>query len=102
MSGTHLPGSSTLLILRLSTCPTDAEAWDQFVRRYARPIYAWCRRHHLQDADAQDVSQNVFAALLRGLQGFDRTRARFRTWLYRVVENCVRDWCNDPARRQEK
>jgi RNA polymerase sigma-70 factor (ECF subfamily) len=97
MTGAPAPGSSTLLLLRLSVCPSDAEAWDQFVLRYSGTIYRWCRRHGLQDADAKDVTQNVFAALLRGLQTFDRSRACFRSWLFSVVENCVCTWCKDPA-----
>jgi RNA polymerase sigma-70 factor (ECF subfamily) len=96
------PGSSTLLLLRLSACPDDAVAWDQFVRRYSGVMYGWCRHHGLQDADAADVTQNVFAALLRGLHQFDRSRARFRSYLYRIVANGVLDWCRDPAQRQEK
>jgi RNA polymerase sigma-70 factor (ECF subfamily) len=96
------PGSSTLLVLRLSGCPTDAAAWDQFVQRYSGPIYAWCRRYCLQDADAQDVTQNVFVNLLRQVQKFDRSKARFRSWLFRIVQNGVRDWCADRARREEK
>jgi RNA polymerase sigma-70 factor (ECF subfamily) len=102
MNGPPSPGSSTLLVLRLSVCPTDAAAWGQFVQRYGGTIYAWCCRYHLQDADAQDVTQNVFASLLRGLKGFDRSQAEFRSWLYRIVQNGVRDWCNDPDRREEK
>jgi RNA polymerase sigma factor (sigma-70 family) len=102
MSGPAPPGRSTLLILRLLGCPTDAAAWAEFVQRYAGIIYAWCRRYRLQDADAQDVTQIVFAALLRRLQGFDRSKARFRSWLYRIVQNAVRDWCQDRARRDEK
>jgi RNA polymerase sigma-70 factor (ECF subfamily) len=101
MNDPALPGSSTLLILRLSVCLTDAAAWDQFVQRYGGTIYAWCRRCHLQDADAQDVTQNVFAGLLRGLKGFDRAQAPFRNWLYQIVQNGVRDWCSDPDRREE-
>jgi RNA polymerase sigma-70 factor (ECF subfamily) len=102
MSGPVPPGRSTLLILRLLECPTDAAAWGEFVQRYAGIIYAWCRRYGLQDADAQDVTQIVFAALLSRLQGFDRSKARFRSWLYRIVQNAVRDWCQDRARREEK
>jgi RNA polymerase sigma-70 factor (ECF subfamily) len=96
-------GASSLLLLRLSVSPSDAEAWDQFVQRYSGPIYNWCRRHQLQDADARDVTQNVFAILLQRLQQFDRSRGvRFRTWLHQVVENCVRDWCRVRSRREEK
>ena len=39
---------------------------------------------------------------LRDLQQFDRSRAKFRTWLHQIVLNCVRDWCKHPAQRQEK
>jgi RNA polymerase sigma-70 factor (ECF subfamily) len=101
MSESPLPGSTTLLI-RLASCPTDAEAWSLFVQRYSGIIYGWCCRCGLQDADAQDVSQNVFAALLRGLPSFDRSRGRFRGWLFTVVRHCVSDWCNDPVQRQER
>jgi RNA polymerase sigma-70 factor (ECF subfamily) len=90
------------LILRLAACPTDADAWDQFVRRYGGVVYQWCRRHGLQDADAHDLTQEVFARLLRGLRKFDRSRARFRSWLYRVVHNRVRDWARNPARSPER
>jgi RNA polymerase sigma-70 factor (ECF subfamily) len=95
------PGSTTLLH-RLSLCPTDADVWNLFVQRYSGVIYGWCCRCGLQDADARDVNQNVFAALLRGLPHFDRSRGRFRNYLYRIVQNGVRDWCSDPAQRQEK
>jgi RNA polymerase sigma-70 factor (ECF subfamily) len=97
-----LQGSSTLLVLRLSLCPTDADAWDAFVRRYGGTIYGWCRSHHLQDTDARDVTQNVFTFLLTQLGQFDRSRAPFRAWLYQVVTSRVRDWCKGRAQRQEK
>jgi RNA polymerase sigma-70 factor (ECF subfamily) len=102
MSDRVADGSSTLLLMRLSGCPTDGKAWDQLVQRYGRTIYNWCRRHQLQDADARDITQNVFAGLLQRLRQFDRSRARFRTWLYQLVENSVRDWCANRQQRHEK
>jgi RNA polymerase sigma factor (sigma-70 family) len=102
MNGPPSPGSSTLLLRRLLVCPTDGRAWDQFAQRYSGPIYHWCRTNNLQDADARDVTQNVFAALVRRLQGFDRTQARFRSWLFPIVLNAVRDWCDSRAHREQK
>src|SRR5688572_125689 len=96
------PKSSTLLLLRLSACPTDGQVWGEFVRRYSGPIYRWCRRSGLQDADAQDVTQDVFAGILRAVGTFDRSRGRVRTWLFRVVANQISDWCRDSTHRQEK
>jgi len=47
------------LLLRLRQEPADGEAWNEFVERYGRQIFAWCRQWQLQPADADDVSQNV-------------------------------------------
>ena len=76
--------------------------WDKLVKRYSGVIYAWCRRYGLQDANAGDVTQDVFLTLLGKLQTFDRSKGRFRVWLYRVVQNAVRESCNKTAHRQEK
>jgi RNA polymerase sigma factor (sigma-70 family) len=42
----------------------DQRAWDALVERYAPLIWSICRRHRLTDADAADVSQNVWLHLL--------------------------------------
>jgi RNA polymerase sigma-70 factor (ECF subfamily) len=43
----------------------------------------------LNDADADDLTQEVFLRVVRGLGQFDG-RARFPTWLYRIVMNTAR------------
>lgn len=101
MSDPASPGCSTLLIGRLLECPGDGAAWEQFVARYGGTIYGWCRRWRLQDADALEVTQAIFAALLHRLKQFDRSRGRFRNWLYRIAQNAVMDWC-EQARRERR
>jgi len=51
----------------------------------------------LADDRARDVGQNIFVALLRKLPTFelDRSRGRFRTWLWRVTRNAVIDAARD-------
>jgi RNA polymerase sigma-70 factor (ECF subfamily) len=46
-------------------------------------VYEHCRRSGLQDADAQNVAQNVFFQVLRAMPEFDYDpqRGRFRHWL---------------------
>ena len=51
------------LLLRLRQNPTDQAAWGNFVDRYGRRIYLWCRHWQLQEADAEDVTQNVLLKL---------------------------------------
>jgi RNA polymerase sigma factor (sigma-70 family) len=102
MSSAVQPGTSTQLVLGVSASPKDAAGWDRLVKRYSGVIYAWCRRYGLQEADAGDVTQNVFLTLLGKLQTFDRSKGGFRNWLYCVVQNAVRESCNKTAHRQEK
>ncbi len=51
--------------------PTAARAWPRFVELYAPLLYDWARRLGLQDADAADLVQDVFAILLRKLPEFN-------------------------------
>ena len=45
----------------------DNQAWDTLVGRYAPLIWSICRRLRLDDADAADVSQNVWLQLVHYL-----------------------------------
>ena len=58
------------LLSRLRCAPHDPSAWDDFVGRYGPRILAWCRRWGLQEADAQDVSQEVLVLLAVKLRTF--------------------------------
>ena len=66
---------------------TDAPSWSEFVRRYEPLLLSYVRGRGLQEHDARDVVQEVFARLHRALPSFqlNRERGRFRTWLYQVA-----------------
>lgn len=86
--------SSTRLSLlgRLRTTPADDEAWSEFVERYGRQIFAWCRQWGLQEADAEDVTQNVLTDLARQMRTFEyQPSGRFRSWLRTIAH---RSWCD--------
>jgi RNA polymerase sigma factor (sigma-70 family) len=84
--------TSATLIGRVASVPTDQQAWSQFVDRYGRKILGWCRAWGLQEADAHDLSQTVFAKLHSRLRRFryDPDR-RFRGFLRKVVEDTLKD-----------
>jgi RNA polymerase sigma factor (sigma-70 family) len=73
--------------------PSNAEAWDEFVRRYRPKIYDWCCARGLQRADADDVAQIVLAKLTGKLRDFqyDPTRS-FRAWLKTVTQRTLLDF----------
>jgi RNA polymerase sigma-70 factor (ECF subfamily) len=85
--------TSPTLLGRLSRQPVDQAAWGEFVERYGRRIYHWCRRWDLQDADAQDVTQDVLLKLARKLRTFRYDASgSFRAWLKTVVRHSWSDF----------
>jgi RNA polymerase sigma-70 factor (ECF subfamily) len=70
--------------------PEQPDAWDRFARLYTPILLAWARRPQfgLQDADADDLVQDVLADLVRKLPEFTHDpRRKFRTWLRGVLRN---------------
>ena len=73
--------TSASLLARLRAAPADQAAWAAFVDRYGRKVYGWCRHWGLQEADAEDVTQNVLIELARQMAKFEyRTSGSFRGW----------------------
>ena len=88
------------LLLRLRQSPEDQAAWAEFVERYGRQIHAWCRRWGTQEADAQDVTQNVLLQLASKLRVFTYDPSkRFRGWLKTLTQHAWSDFLR--ARRPE-
>ena len=92
--------TSLTLIGRLRE-PADAEAWAQFVALYAPLLRAWVRPLCGQDADADDVIQEVLLVVVRRLPEFAHSRrmGAFRTWLKSVATNKLGDHLRSAARR---
>ncbi len=91
MAGVTGSDTSVTLLRRLRRDPADQAAWGEFVDRYGRMIFRWCRRWGLQEADAEDVTQNVLVELSRQMRTFVYDPAgRFRGWLKTVAH---RAWC---------
>src|SRR5262245_1901532 len=85
--------TSATLLARLRQVPGDQAAWAQFTERYGRKIYAWCRQWNLQQADAEDVTQDVLLKLAAKMQSFDYDRGKsFRGWLKTVTRNAWSDF----------
>jgi RNA polymerase sigma factor (sigma-70 family) len=99
---TDSPTTHPSLLVRLCD-PRDAAAWGLFVELYAPPVYAFARRHGLQDADAADLTQDVLRSVSRafGRGVFDPSFGSFRGWLFTVVGNRLRD-VFDARRRQPR
>ena len=92
--------TSESLLGRLRQGPDNQAAWDRFVERYGPMIYGWCRHWRLQEADAEDVTQEVLLCLARKLRTFAYDPARsFRGWLRTLTEHACSDFFAERGRR---
>lgn len=81
------------LLGRLRRDPTNEAAWSEFVDQYGPKLMGWCRKWNLQEADAQDVTQNVLLKLAEKLRDFCYDPARsFRAWLKTIAQHACSDF----------
>jgi RNA polymerase sigma-70 factor, ECF subfamily len=72
------------------------EAFATLVRRYQGRVYNMALASSRSEADAEDLAQEVFIKVFRGLPGF-RGDSAFKTWLYRVTVNVMRTNAGRPG-----
>jgi RNA polymerase sigma-70 factor (ECF subfamily) len=77
----------------------DRSAFDALVRRHQKGVWRVVRRYVKRDADAADVTQQVFVRAFKALGGF-RGAASVRSWLYRIAINCALSWIRDHRREE--
>lgn len=69
----------------------DYAAFDLLVTKHRGRVYAMVQNLVRNEADAWDLSQEVFLKVWNALPKFE-ARAKFTTWLYRITHNVVYDW----------
>ena len=79
----------------------DPQAWEQLARLYGPLVYRWARQCGLQEHDAADVTQDVFAGVARSIDDFDNAdgRGTFRGWRWTITRNSVRAHFRNRNRR---
>lgn len=76
--------------LALAAAGGDRAAFAALVERVYDRLFGLCFRLCGSRADAEDLTQDICAALPGKLAGY-RAEARFNTWVYRVAVNAVHD-----------
>ena len=75
----------------------DCDAFETLVGKYERFVYRMVYCAVGNASDAEDLTQEVFLKLWRGLSGF-RGQAQVLTWLSRIVRNA----CADHIRKKKR
>jgi RNA polymerase sigma-70 factor (ECF subfamily) len=67
----------------------DQAAYQALYERFAGGVYRLCYSLVLDEADAEDVTQESFVYAFRSLRKYDPRKAAFKTWLYTIaVSRC--------------
>jgi RNA polymerase sigma-70 factor (ECF subfamily) len=70
----------------------DDSAWGDLFRRYEAAVRRYCRGAGAGMADAEELAQQVWLKLVRGLPGFAYDPSRsFRGWLRKLADNAAAD-----------
>lgn len=69
----------------------DAAGWEELVRLHTRRIYALCYRFTGREAEAQDLTQEIFLRVFRTLGSYRSQEGSFVTWLTRLGRNLLID-----------
>src|SRR5262249_34641011 len=84
----------------ISQNPAAQPSWSEFVRVYGPTIRSWLVHWGLQDADAQDVAQNVLMRLTAKLPQFQYDPSRsFRGWLKTLTHHAWHDFVTEAGYR---
>jgi len=86
----EFPETDYSLIDRVKDMSNGA-SWLDFMRIYQPVVYRLARRRGMQDADAHDIVQQVFASISRSLASWKPAKDQppFRAWLTTIARNAI-------------
>ena len=67
----------------------DGSAMEALFGRYRKPVFAWLLRMAPDRAEAEDLYQEVWLKVIRGVGKY--ADGNFRAWLWRIVRNAATD-----------
>jgi RNA polymerase sigma-70 factor, ECF subfamily len=87
---TDFPETRDSLLVQLAAAE-NREAWDQFAAIYRPVIYRLARQRGMQDADAQDLAQQVLVSVASAIGRFEKSgeTGGLRHWLRRIARNAI-------------
>ncbi|OIO85547.1 MAG: hypothetical protein COW32_09815 [Candidatus Aquicultor secundus] len=74
------------------------EAFEELVIRYRALVYYVIMQTITDPQEAEDIVQDVFVSAFGTLNGFDSSKACFKTWLFNIVKKRSIDWLRKPKR----
>lgn len=67
----------------------DGSAMEALFGRYRKAVFGWLLRMSQDEGEAEDLHQEVWLKIIRGIDGY--SSGSFRAWFWRVVRNAAAD-----------
>ena len=83
------------------TLAGDRDAFGLLVRKYQGMVYTYAFQKVRNEADSQDISQEVFLRAYRHLYQL-RHPHRFRSWLYTIMANECNRWLSRVSKKHQR
>ena len=84
-------------VLMLRVKRGDRAAFATLVEKYKHPLFNFICRTLRDEAESEDLAQNVFLQVYKSRQRYERT-AKFSTWLFTIARNL----CLNEIRRRSR
>jgi len=84
-------------VLMLRVKRGDRAAFAELVEKYKQPLFNFIYRTLRDEAESEDLAQNVFLQVYKSRQRYERT-AKFSTWLFTIARNL----CLNEIRRRSR
>ncbi len=86
------------LLIQFKEPANKEKAFTAIVKKYQEKLYWHIRRMVIEHEDANDVLQNMFIKVWKGLENF-REDSQLYTWLYRIATNESLTYLDQQKRR---
>ena len=79
--------TTSLSLLARACREDDSQSWSRLAQLYSPLLKTWLRRFDVQDADAEDIVQDVLGLVSQKLPDFrhNRRKGAFRSWLRAIL-----------------
>jgi len=69
----------------------DRDSLSTLYRRYVAEIYRYAYRQVGNQADAEDLTSQIFLQVVRSIEGY-KPQGYFRAWVYGIAKKVIVDW----------
>jgi RNA polymerase sigma-70 factor (ECF subfamily) len=69
----------------------DEKSLEFLIAKYLKPIYSFVFRNVGSNADAEDITQEVFVKVWKNIRKFDQNK-NFKPWIFQIAKNASIDF----------